>query len=200
MDKLQKIYEAIDIFESYGLPISLRQAEEVSKLEKDYVCNDILPLIEQELQSMVGQFRNAFSIVISFNRETGLNIRLKEAEMKTLDIFDSHKLKGKRQKKYILRVTFPDGHVSCNKIVGDTLLDVVKHAGPQKVQQLGLRNMGQNLVSEQLHDNIRYRAGQKEIEPGLYVDTYSSTDTKYNMIKEINKRLGLGLIIEKQLI
>lgn len=60
--------------------------------------------------------------------------------------------------------------------------------------------MGGNLVSSILHENERYRVGQKEVEPGLYVCTYSSTDTKYEQIKTINQRLNLGLRIERQML
>ncbi len=65
---------------------------------------------------------------------------------------------------------------------------------------LGIYIMGGNLVSSELHSNERYRVGQKEVEPGLYVCTYSSTDTKYDQIQKINKELDLGLIIEKKML
>ena len=57
--------------------------------------------------------------------------------------------------------------------------------------------MGDNLVSPDLNPNERYRVGQKEVGNGLYVCTYSSTDTKYEEIRRINKELDLGLRIEK---
>ena len=60
--------------------------------------------------------------------------------------------------------------------------------------------MGDNLVSTELNPNERYRVGQKEVETGLYVCTYSSTDTKYEQIKTINRELNLGLKIEKVLV
>ena len=66
-----------------------------------------------------------------------------------------------------------------------------------QVMKLGIIIMGDNLVSAELNSNERYRVGQKEVEPGLYVCTYSSTDTKYEQIRKINRDLGLGLKIEK---
>ena len=57
--------------------------------------------------------------------------------------------------------------------------------------------MADNLVSPELNANERYRIGQKEVAPGLYACTYSSTDTKYEQIRKINRDLGLNLRIEK---
>ena len=78
-----------------------------------------------------------------------------------------------------------------------TLVDVVRYAGPQRVMRLGIYLMGDNLVSSVLNPNERYRVGQKEVEPGIYVCTYSSTDTKYDQIRKINRELNLGLKVEK---
>ena len=82
-------------------------------------------------------------------------------------------------------------------MVWETLVDVVRYAGAQRVMNLGIIIMGDNLVSSELNSNARYRVGQKEVEPGLYVCTYSSTDTKYDQIRKINRELELDLKIEK---
>ena len=84
-----------------------------------------------------------------------------------------------------------------NKMVWETLMDVIRYAEPENVQRLGIIVMGGNIVSNELLENERYRVGQKEVKPGLYVNTYSSTDTKYEQIKKINRSLDLGLIVEK---
>ena len=82
-------------------------------------------------------------------------------------------------------------------MVWETLVDVVKYAGAERVRALNIYLMGDNLVSPDLNPNERYRVGQKEVGNGLYVCTYSSTDTKYEEIRRINKELNLGLRIEK---
>ena len=84
-----------------------------------------------------------------------------------------------------------------NMMVWETLMDVIRYAEPENVQRLGIIVMGGNIVSNELLENERYRVGQKEVKPGLYVNTYSSTDTKYEQIKKINRSLDLGLIVEK---
>lgn len=103
----------------------------------------------------------------------------------------------KRVTRYIIRVKYPDGRVFDSNLVWETLVDVIKYAGPEKVEQLNILCMGDNLVSSRLNENPIYRSAQKEIGRGLYVCTYSSTDTKYKQIVRINLDCSLGLEVEK---
>jgi len=110
----------------------------------------------------------------------------------------SQKLPEKRQSlRYIIKVKYPDGRISCKKLVWETLVDVIKYARPERVRQLQIICMGDNLVSSKLNDNPIYRSAQKSIGDGLYVCTYSSTDVKFNQISKINSALHLGLEVEK---
>ena len=99
--------------------------------------------------------------------------------------------------RYIIRVKYPNGSVFCSNWVWETLVDVINYAGPERVRQLNIICMGDNLVSPYLNNNPKYRSAQKELGRGLYVCTYSSTETKYNQIERINESLRLGLKIEK---
>ena len=134
---------------------------------------------------------------MSYSQTTGLDIRVVEDRPVQENVSTATDYLPKRQRKYIIRVKFPDNHVSCSKMVWETLVDVVRFAGVQRVKALNIYVMGDNLVSSELNANERYRVGQKEVEPGVYVCTYSSTDTKYEQIRKINRKLGLGLKIEK---
>ena len=159
-----------------------------------------MPLFEQELEHQVERLMNRFDMEVSYTKEGGIDISLIGKPKVMTQTFFEDKRPSKRQRKYIIRVQFPDNHISCNHHVWETLVDVVRYAGPERVQGLNITIMGGNLVSRELHENERYRVGQKEVEPGLYVCTYSSTDTKYEQIKFINKRLNLGLRIAKQML
>lgn len=196
MEKLKKAYEAIDMLTSIGVPVSKDQADMVSQMEKEYLTEEVFPLIEQELQPMVELIRRPFTLEMTNNTNDGLSVSVKErsAAFRALAATEQP---AKRQRLYLISVTFPDNTISCKKAVWETLMDVVRYAGPERVQRLGLVIMGTNLVSRELHPNERYRVGQKEVEPGLYVCTYSSTETKYEQILTINRRLNLGLIVEK---
>ena len=112
---------------------------------------------------------------------------------------DSTKKETKKESdsRYIIRVKYPNGSSFSSKLVWETLVDVVKYAGPEEVRKLGIRCMGDNLISDKLNNDFRYRSAQKEIGRGLYVCTYSSTDVKYNQIQRINGELNLGLSVEK---
>lgn len=103
----------------------------------------------------------------------------------------------KRVSRYIIRVKYPDGRVFDSNLVWETLVDVIKYAGPENVEQLNILCMGDNLVSSRLNENPIYRSAQKEIGRGLYVCTYSSTETKYKQIVRINLDCRLGLEVEK---
>lgn len=141
MEKLDKAYEAVDLLKSIDIPISPEQKAIISRLEKDYVREEIIPLFEQELQSMVGKMRNKFELEVTYSKENGVDISLVDRPKIQPQIFASEQ-PAKRQRKYIIRVLFPDNHVSCNKTVWETLMDVIRYAGPSRVQQLGITIMG----------------------------------------------------------
>ena len=196
MEKINKAYEAIELLKTLGLPVSADQLKAVNDLEKEYLREEVIPLIQNEMEPLVEDLRRPFKMEISYSKEEGLCINFLERLTRFETIHDTT-INNKRQKKYILRVVFPDNHVSCNKMVWETLVDVIKYAGPERVRKLGIYIMGDNLVSPELNANERYRIGQKEVAPGLYACTYSSTDTKYEQIRKINRDLGLNLRIEK---
>ncbi len=203
MEKLNKMYEAIEMLEALGMPVSGEQLRAVTDMEKEYLHEEVIPLIKQELEPLVSNMRNKFCIEIKYDKGAGLNVQIVE-EKPSEDLFGQSERRGRngaRLKKFILRVVFPDGHVIANRVVADTLFEVVKYAGAERVRQLGITGIvGVNIVSDELLENERYRVGQKEVEPGLYVCTYSDTKTKLEQIKEINKRLNLGLQIEMVLL
>jgi len=200
MDKLKKAYEAVEMLKALGLPISSDQTIAIAQMERQYLREEVIPLIAQEMEPLVEQLRNKFNMEVTYNKEDGLDIQLIDKKPIQENLFPSEAKSSKRQRKYIIKVIFPDNHMSCSKMVWETLVDVIRFAGAQKVRNLGIYIMGDNLISSELNANERYRVGQKEVEPGLYVCTYSSTDTKYEQIKRINRELGLGLKLEKVLL
>lgn len=197
MEKLDKLYEAIDLLKSLELPISIEQEKAIAKMEQQYLEEEVIPQITKEMNPIVEQLHNKFKLSVNYNLSTGLDIQVVDNKPVQTSIFNDSETSSKRQRKYIIRVIFPDNHVSCSRMVWETLVDVVRYAGAKRVQSLNIFMMGDNLVSSELHSNERYRVGQKEVEPGLYVCTYSSTDTKYEQIRKINKEFDLGLTIEK---
>ena len=91
-----------------------------------------------------------------------------------------------------IKVVFPNGEVVKSKKVVDTLLCVIEYAGIEKVKELGLMIGNYKLINDDYEHN--HLSAYKKIN-NLYVNTYSSTQSKYEHISEINARLNLGLIV-----
>ena len=199
MEKLDKAYEAVDLLENLGLPVSNEQLNAIAQMEKDYLRNEIIPLIKQELEPMVQKMRNQFNMKVVYTKEKGLDILLSEPNMQSMNQIPGTDDRNYRKKKFIIRVVFPNNRVSCQKIVANTFFDVIKYAGAANVERLGIMALGQNIITNELHEKEQYRPYQREIEPGLYVNTFLDTDKKYEVLKMINRELNLNLTIEKVL-
>ena len=198
MDKLDKAYEAVDLLETLGLPVSNEQSNAIAQMEKDYLRDEIIPLIKQELEPMVQKMRNQFNMKVVYSKDKGLDILLSEPNMQS-SVLSGTDDRNYRKKKFIIRVVFPDNRVSCQKIVANTFFDVIKYAGAENVERLGIMALGQNIITNELHEKEQYRPYQREIEPGVYVNTFIDTDKKYEVLKMINRELNLNLTIEKVL-
>jgi len=197
MEKLDKAYEAVEMLKALGLPVSTEQIKAIAMMERQYLREEVIPQVTREMEPLVKQMQNKFRLEVTYSLEDGLDIQVIDRKPIQQNLFPTQNESSKRQRKYIIRVVFPDNHVSCSKMVWETLVDVVRYAGARKVMSLGITIMGDNLVSSELNTNERYRVGQKEVEDGLFVCTYSTTDTKYDQIRKINRDLNLGLRVEK---
>lgn len=199
MDKLDKAYEAVDLLENLGLPVSNEQLNAIAQMERDCLRDEIIPLIKQELEPMVQKMRNQFNMKVVYTKENGLDILLSEPNVQSTNQTSGTDDRNYRKKKFIIRVVFPNNRVSCQKIVANTFFDVIKYAGAKNVERLGIMALGQNIITNELHEKEQYRHYQREIEPGLYVNTFLDTDKKYEVLKMINRELNLNLTIEKVL-
>lgn len=202
MDELKKAYEAIKMLENLGLPVSKEQKDAVAQMEKDYLKMEIMPLIEQELQNMVEGFLSEFYIYASYSKDNGVKLTLVDHSSKN-DLSDSAATRknSSKSKRFIIRVVFPDGRAICHKLVLQTLIDVVEYAGAENVRKLNIPAIaGCDFISDSVIGHPRYGIGQKRLSIGQYVQTYSSTDTKFEQINMINKKLSLGLSVEKVII
>jgi len=200
MEKLDKAYEAVDLLENLGLPVSNEQLNAIAQMEKDYLRNEIIPLIKQELEPMVQKMRNPFKMKVVYSKDKGLDIQLSESTDQSRNMIPATDERNYRKKKFIIRVVFPDNRVSCHKIVANTFFDVIKYAGAKNVERLGIIAIGQNIITNVLHEKEQYHPYQRQIEPGLYVNTFIDTDKKFEVLRTINRELNLNLSIEKVLL
>ena len=199
---LVKAYEALNVLESIGLPISSEQKKVVSELEATYIKEELIPRLQEQLQPLFSDMRTDLCLVVEHKRGEGLQIRL--AEKRNIQVASPSRndhsstgastfMRRKPGKKTKLKVTFPDGTVSCKSPAFLTLLDVIRYAGVEEVKILDIQCMGMNIISSEKYDDPRYAASQKEIEPGVFVGTYSDTSDKYKWIERINTEYNLGL-------
>ena len=61
-----------------NLPVSEEQLGAISKLEKEYLLNEIIPLLKQELEPMASRMRSNFHLEVDYIKSKGLSIQLSE--------------------------------------------------------------------------------------------------------------------------
>lgn len=130
---------------------------------------------------------------ISENLGLGLKVEVLNANGEIVNV-PSKKLSNRSQRLNI-RVTTPEGKVFFHDLVWETLRDVVLYAGSDRVRSLGQKFVGIPLVDDHVTPG-QYAKQQHEIEPGIYLNTFSDTKNKMKQIQEISDRLKLGLKIE----
>ncbi len=198
MDKLDQAYEAVEMLKALGLPVSNEQVRAIAMMERQYLREEVIPKVTKEMEPLVEMMHNKFRLEVTYNHESGLDIQVVDKKPVQESLFPSMTSKiSKKEKKWIIRVVYPDGHAFCSKIVWETLADVVKYAGIERVRNIGIMMFGENFVSQNPHPDERYRKAQKEVGEGYSIMTCSPTYMKYDQIKRINHDLNLGLRIEK---
>ena len=78
VELLKKAYEAIEMLKALNLPVSDEQLNGVAKLEKEYLRDEIIPHLKQELEPFVAKLRGKLLMKVTFDKSEGLNIQLIE--------------------------------------------------------------------------------------------------------------------------
>lgn len=210
MTKLEKLYNSIQTLKELGAKLPEELIAQTDKLEEDIIKNEILPVVTEKIEPIISQIQRELVLVVDYIPNEPLAIKLSrkrnfselsEAKELTPDAPVQHNTgkitrktaQGKKPKTN-LRVTFPDGKVVENHFAYETLLEVIRRAGAEKVRELGHIQCGVPLVSTTIDDY--YGNAQHEIAKGLYVITHSSTQAKKQQIEEISKALKLNLKVE----
>ena len=93
-----------------------------------------------------------------------------------------------------IKVQFPDGRILQPNKVLETLVEVVKFAGPEKVRALNINVCGDNLITK--NPLPRYVKPCKPVGDGWLCNTCSDTLTKLEQIQYISEKLNLGIVAE----
>lgn len=88
-------------------------------------------------------------------------------------------------------VRFPTGEVIALEKAADTLVGVIRRAGMERVEKLGILVNGENIVSRT--PSKKYNEASA---PPFFIKTHSSTSQKKRNIEQISDALGLGLTVE----
>lgn len=207
MTKLEKLYSTIQNLKELGLELGEDLLKQTNELEQDIIKKEILPVISEKIEPIIGQIQRELVLVVDYVPNEPLSVRLSRkrnfsAEMETIEIVLDQQVEHnigtikrnatKKGSKTNLRVIFPEGKIIENRFAYETLYEVVKFAGTEKVRSLGIIQCGVPLVSNTL-DNFY---NQKEIGKGLYLITHSSTVQKRQQIERISEALNLGLKVD----
>lgn len=127
-----------------------------------------------------------------------LNIKeieaVKQMELPITVEISSKSNQGFRQKKTILKVTFPDGIVICKNTANETFVDVINHIGPQKVAQLGFTVSNKPMMSKEQLEGCRYL--QHSLNDGWWVIAPTATVSKRKLLEKISYELSISFMVE----
>lgn len=207
MTKLQKLYNTIQNLKELGLELGEDLLKQTSNLEQEIIKNEILPVISEKIEPIIGQIKRELVLVVDYVPNEPLSVRISRKrnfteQMETIEIIPDPKVEHNigtikrnspsKSAKTNLRVTLPNGKIIENRFAYETLQEVVVLAGVEKVCTLGIVQCGVPLVSN-TQDNFY---NQKEIGKGLYLITHSSTGQKRQQIEKISEAFGLNLKVE----
>ena len=96
-----------------------------------------------------------------------------------------------------IRISFFDDTFIQENQVSSTLVKAVQLAGVRKVFDLNLKNGKKPFMLDHLSEEELKMTKFKSVGDGLWIDTNSDTESKFNILKEINEKLNLGWYIEK---
>ena len=108
--------------------------------------------------------------------------------------FEEKNSLAKRDK---IRITFADGNFIQEKQVVSTFLYAIQLAGANNVMNLNLMQGKRPFVLTELSDEEKLMTRYKEIGEGLWINTNSDTQFKYDILEKINSKLHLQWVIEK---
>ena len=90
-----------------------------------------------------------------------------------------------------LQVKMPDDEVICRRYASDTFVEVIEKIGIEKVEVLPIFIFGNPLVAT--YDNPSYTTRKSG---AYYIIVHTSTPKKVEILEQIDKYLGIGLIAE----
>ena len=206
MTKLEKLYASIQGLQDLGLPLNAETLKAADELEEQLIKTEILPAMSKDIEPMLSQIQRELVLVVEYHpgdpisvalsRKTNIS-QLINAKKLELDPQVSHRTYGQRiwkseQKspRTGLCIFLKDGSFIQERDAATTFTTAILRAGLMPVRALGLKFCGINIVSTTI--DSKYGRAQREVSPGLYVLTHSSTKDKKDRLDKISSALKLG--------
>ena len=196
---------------SEGLELSLEQEEQLRKAEEEIIQKEILPVLTEKIEPVLGQIERELVLVVDYVPGTPLKVSLSRKRNISDFLPDAveilpdpqvdHRTLGpqKTKKEDIapkthLRVTLADGTVIEHRKAKDTLIETIRRIGVKQVRSLGLKCCKIPLISNT--KDAKYGRAQHPIGKGWYILTNSSTVSKKEQLCKIAQDLNLKMKVE----
>lgn len=194
MTKLQKLYSTIQNLQELGIQLGENLLKQTSDLEQEIITNEILPVVFQKIEHIIGQIERELVLVVDYVPNEPLSVRISRKrnfteQIETTEIVPDPKVghnigaikrnSSTKSAKTNLRVTLPDGKIIENRFAYETLQEVVMIVGIEKVRPLGIVQCGVPLISITKDDFYNKKNRQRYLShnPQFY-RTKETTDRK----------------------
>lgn len=223
--RIEELYKTLSSIENSGDDVLSDIKKEINNEELLLLKDEIMPYLAKCIAMSLQQLRCQMDVSIQYDGSGNLSYSfcksgsnaLIRGDIKSEDLVDlsissddntpedmttesldgtasTHSNQGKSRLSKI-KVSFPDGRVIQPHKVQDVIVEVVKYAGPERVQTLNIKVCGDNLVLKHPRKLV-YATACKPVGGGWLVNTYSTTLAKFEQIKTISERLRLGINVE----
>lgn len=210
MATLNELYTTLKSLRDMNLPIDDKLLKAADDLEEKIIKEEILPSLSQNIEPLLNEIQRDLVLVVEHHPGQPLSVALSR-KAKISDFTDAKRLEidpevehrdlGPRKKQVTrnapatgLCVHRKDGTILQQKDAATTFTTAIYEAGLIPVRELNLRFCGINIVSTT--KDKKYGNAQREVSPGLYVLTHSSTKDKKKLLDRINDALQIGWNIE----
>lgn len=210
MATLKELYTTLKSLRDMNLPIDDKLLKAADDLEEKIIKEEILPSLSQNIEPLLNEIQRDLVLVVEHHPGQPLSVALSR-KAKISDFTDAKRLEidpevehrdlGPRKKQVTrnapatgLCVHRKDGTILQQKDAATTFTTAIYEAGLIPVRELNLRFCGINIVSTT--KDKKYGNAQREVSPGLYVLTHSSTKDKKKLLDRINDALQMGWNVE----
>lgn len=211
MSTLKELYITMENLRKLNLPIEEKLKKEAAKLEEDLIRQEILPVLTEKIEPALHEVQRELVLVVDYIPGKPLKVSLSR-KRKIAELFDDaieikpdppvgHTVTGPQKDKKsdiapktILKVTLPDGRIIRYPKAKDTLVEVVKLIGADRIRNLGLKYCKIPFISNTRDE--KYGKSQYPVGDGWLVLTHSGTRDKKKQLDKIARALGLDIKVE----